>query len=82
MLGNSLSSRGGAEWRIESATGLHLTITDRGDSDVFGRFFEHYDRAFVLPNEKEDIEGFRTCLALNHGVEYRRREFRASIQYS
>lgn len=29
------------------------------------RFFEGYDRAFILPDEREEIEGFRACLALN-----------------
>lgn len=51
---------------------LVIKTTDRGDGPVFERFFAGYDRAFVLPDEKEDVEGFRACLALNHGAEHRR----------
>ncbi len=36
---------------------------------MFDRFFAGYDRAFVLPDEKEDRDGFVACLALNHGAE-------------
>ena len=53
------------EARTES--GLTLRLTTRGDGAVFDRFFAGYDRAFVLPDEKEDEAGFRTCLDLNHG---------------
>lgn len=48
-------------------TMLTLEITDIGEGPVFDRFFEGYDRAFVLPDEKEDREGMVECLALNHG---------------
>lgn len=68
----SENSPSGREWRMTSVTGLHLEITDGGGTAVFARFFAGFDKAFVLPNEKEDIEGFRTCLALNHGGAYRR----------
>lgn len=51
---------------------LAVQITDTGDGPVFDRFFAGYDRAFVLPDEKEDVEGFRACLALNHGAEHDR----------
>jgi GNAT superfamily N-acetyltransferase len=37
------------------------------DSPVTDLFFEHFDRAFILPHEKETLEGFRDCLALNRG---------------
>jgi hypothetical protein len=59
----------------ESKTGngdLVLHVTDLGDGPVFDRFFAEYDRAFVLPDEKEDQEGFRACLALNHGAQQAR----------
>lgn len=42
--------------RIEAST---------GPGAVFDRFFAAYDRAFVLPAEKEDRSGFLRCLALN-----------------
>ena len=47
---------------------LTLHITDRGEGPVFERFFEAYDRAFILPDEKESREGLARCLDLNHGA--------------
>ena len=52
--------------------GLVIRTTDQGEGPVFERFFAGYDRAFVLPEEKEDREGFRACLALNHGAAHER----------
>lgn len=48
-------------------TELTLQVTDSGEGPVFDRFFTGYDRAFVLPDEKEDRDGLVECLALNHG---------------
>lgn len=59
----------GAGWRVRAASGLILDITTRADSPVLEEFFAGYDRAFVLPDEKEDLDGFRSCLALGHGAE-------------
>lgn len=60
-----------AGFRIEApgaaAGSLAIRVTSRAD-DVFDRFFAAYDRAFVLPDEKEDREGFLRCLALNQGA--------------
>jgi GNAT superfamily N-acetyltransferase len=44
-----------------------VRVTASGDpaSPVLKRFFEGYDRAFVLPDEREDLTGFETCLAMN-----------------
>lgn len=50
------------------AAGLTIETTDRGEGPVFDAFFAGYDRAFVLPDEKEDADGLRACLALNHGA--------------
>jgi GNAT superfamily N-acetyltransferase len=50
-----------------AAHGLTIESTTDPDSPITGRFFEHFDQAFVLPNEKETLEGFRDCLALNSG---------------
>lgn len=52
--------------------GLIIRTTDEGEGPLFERFFAGYDRAFVLPEEKEDREGFRACLALNHGAAHER----------
>lgn len=56
-----------SEQHHKFALGDGLTITASADpaSDVLGRFFEGYDRAFVLPDEREELAGFQKCLALN-----------------
>ncbi|MBI1359214.1 MAG: hypothetical protein GC155_02900 [Alphaproteobacteria bacterium] len=41
-------------------------MTTQPDSPVLDEFFAGYDAAFVLPDEKEYLEGFRACLALGH----------------
>lgn len=53
------------------AQGLHFRFTDRADDGVLDDFFPAYDRAFVLENEKERVEGFHACLALNDGAAHR-----------
>ncbi len=45
-----------------------LETTDTADSPVFDAFFEAYQRAFILPDEMEDRDGFAQCLSLNHGA--------------
>ncbi|MET1074562.1 MAG: GNAT family N-acetyltransferase [Umezawaea sp.] len=57
---------------FESAGGLTVLATDDGGSDIFATFFEGYDQAFTLPDEKEDRTGFVDCMALNHAPEYAR----------
>jgi hypothetical protein len=57
--------------RIATASGLALRATDTGEGEVFERFWAGFDKAFVLPNEKEDIAGFKACFDLNHGDAYR-----------
>jgi hypothetical protein len=58
--------------RIATASGLVLRATDTGMGEVFDRFWAGFDKAFVLPNEKEDIAGFRACFDLNHGEDYKK----------
>jgi hypothetical protein len=50
-----------------AAGGFSFESTTDPDSPVTGLFFEHFDQAFILPHEKETLEGFRDCLALNSG---------------
>lgn len=57
---------------LKTAAGLCLATAITHQSDVFDRFFAGYDKAFVLPNEKEDKEGFGRCFALNFGADYAR----------
>jgi GNAT superfamily N-acetyltransferase len=49
---------------------LSIEATDRADDGVLDAFFAAYDTAFVLANEKEEIGGFRDCLALNAGARH------------
>ena len=45
--------------------GVRVTASGDPKSPVLERFFEGYDRAFILPDEREELEGFQACLALN-----------------
>jgi GNAT superfamily N-acetyltransferase len=58
---------------------LHVVVTADPASPVLTDFYAAYDRAFVLPDEKEDLAGFRDCLALNHGEAYARLSQRYSL---
>ncbi|MBY9066602.1 hypothetical protein K1X12_06805 [Hyphomonas sp. WL0036] len=44
----------------------------RADDAHLPRFYAAYDAAFILPDEKEDLDGFCACLALNDGEAYER----------
>jgi hypothetical protein len=52
--------------------GLLIEATVSPDSPILQTFFAGYDAAFVLPNEREEHEGFIKCLALNFGASYAR----------
>ncbi len=58
--------------QLITGEGLRLSTAISAEDDVFARFFAGYDKAFVLPNEKEDEEGFRRCFELNFGADYAR----------
>ncbi|MGV3578099.1 hypothetical protein [Brevundimonas sp.] len=45
--------------------GVRVRASDDPASPLLDRFFEGYDRAFVLPDEREELGGFQACLALN-----------------
>lgn len=45
--------------------GVRVSASADPASPILGRFFSGYDRAFVLPDEREDLAGFEKCLALN-----------------
>lgn len=51
--------------RLELPGGVRVTASDDPASPVLTRFFAGYDRAFVLPDEREELGGFEACLALN-----------------
>lgn len=54
-----------ARWSVDLGDGLAVSATASPASPVLDRFFAGYDRAFVLPDEREELDGFRACLALN-----------------
>ncbi|MEZ5954971.1 MAG: hypothetical protein R3C13_11785 [Hyphomonas sp.] len=47
--------------------GLVARYIERAESPWLPAFFAAYDAAFILEDEKEDLEGFRACLRLNQG---------------
>ena len=55
---------------LRTRDGLLVDATTDADDPILASFFEGYDRAFVLANEKEELEGFRTCMALNRPPRY------------
>jgi GNAT superfamily N-acetyltransferase len=48
-----------------TAAGLHLLATADPDDPLLDEYYAGYDRSFVLEAEKEPLEGFRDCMALN-----------------
>ncbi len=60
-----------SQWTSELPGGLILRATEQPDSPLLPHFFDGYDRAFVLPDEREEIAGFRTCLAINPASRHR-----------
>lgn len=56
-------------FRIDAA-GLRFEVTDLPAGHIVDTFYEGYDAAFILPDEKEPAEGFRRCLALNYAPDY------------
>lgn len=55
----------GDDFSFRLATGLQVSGSGDPHSAVLDRFYEGYDRAFVLPDEREELAGFRECLAMN-----------------
>ncbi len=60
-----------SRWTQALPDGLVLRATERPDSPLLDHFFAGYERAFVLPDECEGIDGFRSCLALNEVSRHR-----------
>jgi GNAT superfamily N-acetyltransferase len=55
-----------------TAADLQVETTTDPRADLVDVFFDGYDRSFVLPNEKEELAGFRECLTLNFPPHYER----------
>ena len=60
-----------AHWSVSLDDGLTVEGTENPASPVLTRFFSGYDRAFVLPDEREELDGFRDCLVANRGAPLR-----------
>jgi hypothetical protein len=67
---SSLLARTGVLERRVISDGLQIEATVSPDGPILQEFFAGYDAAFVLPNEKEEHEGFAKCLSLNFGDSY------------
>lgn len=50
---------------LELLDGYRIRATDSPASPIVERFFAGYDRAFILPDEREELGGFIECLSLN-----------------
>lgn len=53
------------DYEILLPGGVRMRATGDPASPLLRCFFEGYDRAFVLPDEREELAGFEACLALN-----------------
>lgn len=60
----------GSRIELVSASGLVIEASTSADDGLLDEFYAAYDRAFVLANEKEGLNGFKQCLALNSGEAY------------
>lgn len=65
---------GNATFPTEMSVGddIVVQVSDNADDGILDKFFPQYDVSFVLPDEKETLQGFGECLALNHGPEHQR----------
>jgi hypothetical protein len=50
---------------LDGPAGLTITATLSPHHPIIDEFYESYEKAFVLPNEREELQGFRDCMALN-----------------
>jgi GNAT superfamily N-acetyltransferase len=64
-MGRLMMSRAQGDHILPQPEGMVLRASLDPTSGVLDQFYEGYDRAFILPDEKEDLEGFQTCLSLN-----------------
>ncbi len=69
---DSSVSVAGTRLALVSSSGLTIEATTTDRDGLLAEFYRDYDAAFVLPNEKESLDGFVECLALNEGAHYRR----------
>lgn len=53
------------DYEILLPGGVRMRASSDPASPLLRCFFEGYDRAFVLPDEREELAGFEACLALN-----------------
>jgi GNAT superfamily N-acetyltransferase len=60
-----MSETGNRFIELDLGDGLRVRASDDPASPALTSFYEGYCGAFVLPDEMEDLAGFRECLALN-----------------
>lgn len=51
--------------QLDLPGGIRVLASSDPGAPILTRFFAGYDRAFVLPDEREELTGFQACLALN-----------------
>lgn len=68
----TLTALSGRDRSEDLGDGVCLHVFTRSDDARLDAFFAAYDAAFILPDEKEDLDGFKACLDLNQGAEYAR----------
>jgi hypothetical protein len=56
--------------QLQSPSGLLIEASTGSGDGVLDQFYQDYDAAFVLENEKEGRDGFVECLALNGAAAY------------
>lgn len=61
---------GFTDWFSISTSGCRIHLTTNPDSPILQQFYNEYDKAFVLAQEKEDFDGFQACLRLNSTEAY------------
>ena len=51
-------------WQLRTPD-MVVRADDRDHGDILDNFYQGYERAFILPNERESLRGLRRCLSLN-----------------
>lgn len=68
----TLTALSGRDRSEDLGEGVFQHVFTRSDDPRLETFFEAYDAAFILEDEKEDLDGFKACLDLNAGEAYAR----------
>jgi hypothetical protein len=55
---------------FDAGSGLQFKYAWKPDDPLLDDFYPGYDQSFVIESEKEELQGFKDCLALNLGPAY------------